>query len=365
MAHEGGPGEQGDWGGVPGHSGWGAGAWRPEGWGGAGGYGWAPPPPRPGTIPLAPLDFGQLLGGGFKTFTRYWRPLTAVVVTAYGAFMVIGAAALAIAYAAAHGHLKTLTSLDGAPAPASDLHAVVAWAVVLGVLGLVALVTVQSLVTAACAVTVQDGALGRATTYRAVLGRSLRRLGPALGASAASWLLGLVPAALFMGVGLANGAFTSHIRPDPAPILIAYLVMIAGSAVVVWPALRIVLAPTVAVVESCGPRAALRRSWTLVGGAWWRTLGVLLVAGCVAGFAAGFVNVVLEVLGIVGTAGAFAASDGSGATIALASVLIPVSVALILVECVIMLYPQLVLALVYVDRRMRTENLAEVLIRSV
>ncbi|WP_030909065.1 hypothetical protein [Streptomyces sp. NRRL F-5126] len=365
MAHEGGPGGHGGWGSAPGQGGWGTGAWGPGGWGGYGHGGWTPPPPRPGTIPLAPLDFGQLLGGGFRTFTRYWRPLTAVVVTAYGALMAAGAAAVAIGYAAVHGHVKTLTSLDGAPAAASDVHAVVTWAVVLGILGLMALVIAQTVVLAACAVTVQDGALGRATTYRAVLGRSLRRLGPALGASAVSWLLGLVPVALSTAVGLANGAFTSHIRPDPAPILICYLVLLAGSALMLWPGLRIVLAPTVAVVESCGTRAALRRSWALVGGAWWRTLGAMLVAACVAGFAAGFVNVVLEVLGIVGAAGAFAASDGSGAAVVLPIVLIPVSVALILVECVIMLYPQLVLAVVYVDRRMRTENLAEVLIRSV
>lgn len=41
-------------------------------WGG----GWTPPPPppQPGVIPLRPLGLGDLLGGGFSAFRRYWKP---------------------------------------------------------------------------------------------------------------------------------------------------------------------------------------------------------------------------------------------------------------------------------------------------
>lgn len=48
---------------------------------------------------------------------------------------------------------------------------------------------------------------------------------------------------------------------------------------------RLYFALTAVAVEETGPVTALKRSWFLVGGHWWRTLGILLLFSILSGFA--------------------------------------------------------------------------------
>lgn len=56
-------------------------------------------------------------------------------------------------------------------------------------------------------------------------------------------------------------------------------ILIITIPVVIWVVIRWSVATPALFAEELGPARALRRSWQLVSGEWWRTLGILLVVG--------------------------------------------------------------------------------------
>lgn len=100
-----------------------------------------------------------------------------------------------------------------------------------------------------------------------------------------------------------------------------------------------------------GPVTALRRSWALVRGAWWRTLGILLLGAILAGALS---QVIAIPLGVIVSAVPLTATAAIVAGVVTAG----------LGQAVAQPISGLVLALVYVDRRIRTENLDSALARA-
>ena len=56
----------------------------------------------------------------------------------------------------------------------------------------------------------------------------------------------------------------------------------------------------VALLEGCGPRAALSRSSALVKESWWRVLGIMLLFGLIAGAISGVLGMIPVLGSIVG-----------------------------------------------------------------
>lgn len=343
-------------------SGWG-GPQGPYGWGGSGGWGapLPPPPPKPGVIPLVPLTVGQVLGGALAAFGRYAKQLIGVVLSVYGAALVLGGAAVAAALFSLRDHLHRLLHLDGASAATTDVRPVVIWGICVLVLGAVVLLVAQAVVQAACAVLVQQGVLGRRVTYRSVLRTAFARLGPVLGSLTLSALAVAIPLLLAGVAALLLTLLAGPLRPVTA-IPVVYVAILAVSPLTTWLWLRMSLAPTVAVVEPYGPLAALRRSRDLVRGNWWRIFGITLVASLCAGFAADIIMVLIELLGFLGVGGALLSDSSSPSFGAVSLVAVPVMLAMLFCEFVVLTFPQLVVSLIYVDQRMRKENLAAGLI---
>ena len=94
------------------------------------------------------------------------------------------------------------------------------------------------------------------------------RAGPVLGASILS---GAAVVAVALPFTLAGGAVRGT-NPAAGTGLIVLGVVLGA-----YPAVRWLLAPLVAAAEGTGGAGALARSWHLVRGRWWRTLGVVLV----------------------------------------------------------------------------------------
>ena len=104
-------------------------------------------------------------------------------------------------------------------------------------------------------------------------------------------------------------------------------------------------------LEDCGPITAMKRSWRLVRGGFWRTLGIVLV-GSIVGQAVGSIAAVP--FSVVGSASGELTTAATFAT-AMAG-MVTVLVALPFVAGVT--------TLVYIDRRMRVEGLATTLTAS-
>ncbi|MGO4459234.1 hypothetical protein AB4039_18360 [Streptomyces sp. M-16] len=262
------------------------------------GGGWLPlQRPRPGVVPLRPLGPGDILGGAVAALSRYGGRLCAAL------FLGQLAAALLVTAAAGAATVVSLSPRSGSR--------VFVW--VLFPAAALFLVFTCALATALIAVLLRPAVLGRAVTAPGLLRAALARIPRVLGAQ----LLALAAAA-----GPAAAALAAGLPPT---------VLLPLAPVALWLGVLFSLAPTAAGYEGLDPVGALRRSARLVRGAWWRTFAWTAPAVALtvtAGYA------LPAWLGLPGVLAAL--------------VLLPV-------------FPQLPAGLLYVDRRIRREHLAEAL----
>ncbi len=135
----------------------------------------------------------------------------------------------------------------------------------------------------------REAVLGQRVPVGASVRSATRRFVPVLVASLLALickLIWIVPGAVLLGLALIdlNGAnlcdsqalVTTH--PTAAALdAIGFMLLIAGALITVLFAVRLAVAPYVAATESVGPIRALRRSWQLSSGSWWRMFAVMLV----------------------------------------------------------------------------------------
>jgi hypothetical protein len=270
-------------------------------------------------VPLRPLDIGDLLDGTFTTIRRNPRATVGLA-----ALLVTLQQLLSVLFELVTDGLPTFGSLED---EAFSLQAIGGFG---GIVGTLLAAVVGAVLTGMLVIVVSEDVLGRRVTAAEVWRRIRRRLGA------------LAVAATFAGV---------------LPYVGLVILLIPGA--ILWAAWA--LTTPALVLEGIGPFAALRRSWRLawpsLARVWWvRTLSVLI------GFLMSFlIAVPFEAAGLL-VAFATGADDDSR----------PVITALVLALSVLgaiaagmITAPFLagVLALLYIDRRMRAEGLDLVLRR--
>ncbi|MEV3929604.1 MULTISPECIES: hypothetical protein [unclassified Streptomyces] len=133
----------------------------------------------------------------------------------------------------------------------------------------------------------------------------------------------------------------------------------------VWLWIKVCLAPAAVVFEGRGPIAALRRSSQLVRGDWWRIFGITLLAALMAGVAGYVIQIPFSVLGIfpgmIGTASMDEDPSAAAVMVAMSGYLVATMLGQLVSQIISTTFPQLVTGLLYVDRRMRTEDLGPAL----
>ncbi|MDT9687725.1 oxidoreductase [Streptomyces sp. P9(2023)] len=341
------------------------------------GYGYPPPPPppKPGVIPLAPLGLSQILTGAFATIGRYWKPLLGVATAAYGAALLLLAAAVGLAYAAVSDHLPRVFDLPSGQDPSwDDGRPLLIAFVVVSLVAMVGMLLASTVVYAACPAVLQEAVLGRRTTFGVIWRRSWSRVPAVIGTVFLSALLMAVPLVLFtlamigFMAALISAAGRASSGSDAAfasPVLatVAFLVALATMPLATWIWVKLSLAPSAAVFEGQGAMASLRRSNELVRASWWRIFGALLVAGILAAVANWMIQQVLSLLLSVPVS--FTDTSGFDSTgdvlLAFVPVLAIVVLGSMVGQALCSVFPPLVTGLVYVDQRIRKENLAPTL----
>ncbi|MFF9686444.1 hypothetical protein [Streptomyces sp. NPDC014623] len=354
-------------------AGWGGGAYGgayggspyggPPGWGG-----WVPPP-KPGVIPLAPLRLGDVLGGAFSTMGRYGKQLFGLAAALYGGAALLMAAAVAAAYSAVSGHLERVVSLDyGEGASSSDVVPLVLAGCLLALLGIAAMAIVSGLMYAAVPTVLQEAVLGRPITLATVWRRAWTRVVPVIGTLILTALFALVPVVLLMAAFVA--VIISLVTMDSdggagVAITLGVLGALLTGPLAVWLWIKVCLAPAAVVFEGQRPVAALRRSSQLVRGDWWRIFGIMLLAGLMAGVAGYVIQMPFSILGLfpgmIGTASLDEDPSPAAVMVAMSGYLIATLLGQLISQIISTTFPQLVTGLLYVDRRIRTENLGPVL----
>ncbi|WP_328539417.1 DUF7847 domain-containing protein [Streptomyces sp. NBC_00344] len=350
----------GAYGGAPhgGAPGWGA------GWGG-----WIPPQaPKPGVIPLQPLRLSDILGGAAATVSRYWKQLLGIAATVYGGAAVLVGAALAILYAVLSDRIHTVFDT-------SDERPRIGWheagPLVISFLGVIIgaalLLTVcTAVVYATCAVVLQEAVLGRPTTYGAVWRRAWSRMPSVIGTLFLSGLIVMLPLLLIAGV--AGGLIAVAVSHDSTGLAIVTGVVgaLALAPPAAWLWVLFTVAPAAVVFERQGPIGALRRSARLVRGSWWRTCGISLLGLAIGAGAGYFIQLPFSIVGMFSSVNLNAPvqNDPTPAQVfaTMSGYLVLSLLGQTLSQIISATFPQLVNGLLYVDLRIRREDLAPALV---
>lgn len=311
------------------------------------------PPPKPGVVPLRPLMFGEIMDGAFQTVRRNPKAMLGAGLVAQALGAVI-AGILSLVTPASEASAQTwLGSLSR-----SELTSVFAGAaggfLVVGVLSLFISVVMEG----AMVVPVARSILNRRTGFRQMWllarGRAwaLVRLA-GLGVAAVLLAVALIALAT---AGLANSMGTGS-------LVIVLPLFLAFVAALVWVSVKLTVAPAVIVVENVGTVAGIRRSWAVTRRNWWRVFGIVLVVSLLVGIIGQIVLIPVSLL--AGLLTAVAGPQGlAGQAPALQAVVVVVTaVVSAAVGAVAFAFQTSVMALLYMDLRMRNDGLDIALLR--
>ncbi|MFE2654411.1 hypothetical protein ACFXGY_31475, partial [Streptomyces sp. NPDC059346] len=309
-----------------------------------------------------------MLSGAFSTLGRYWKPLIGVALTLFGAATLVMIVALVVAGSAVATHWDELTSDSSGSPDAADLVPLGVAFGVLMVVGMIVYLLASAVVQAAVPVVLQEAVLGRPIRFGAVWSRAWSRVWAIIGTVFLTGLILVIPMALFLAAFAGLMIYTVSLGDEDGVVplmLFGFLGALLIAPVATWLYVRFSLAPTIVVFEQQRPVAALRRSVRLVRGSWWRVFGVGLLAYGLAATLGYMIQMPFQAAGML--PGVFDPADmGADPT---AGELIAVFGGLILLSLLSQLisqlftaiFPPLVVGLLYVDLRIRTENLGPVL----
>ncbi|AKT52418.1 hypothetical protein ADJ73_16140 [Arsenicicoccus sp. oral taxon 190] len=298
----------------------------------------------PGIVPLRPLQLGDMLGAGFKILRFNPRGTIGVslILQLIGVVLVIPFVGWLLS--GGLDRLGSLTAPDNGGGPNLVVN----------------LLQVPSSLLAQVATLVLCVVVSRAVIgERATLGEAWREVRAQIGRCL---LYVLVTTLLWVGgVGLALLLLFALAQIDGAMVVVGALVL---GPVLLFVFVRLGLAASALVLERIGVVAALRRSWALSRGAFWRLFGIQLLTSLVVGFASLALMLPLMMIGMVAV---FATSTTSpqGMTSSLVVLAVIYALAQILVGAVTTPITSTVSTLLYIDQRIRREGLDVELARAV
>ncbi|MFJ9938474.1 hypothetical protein ACIRSJ_35720 [Streptomyces virginiae] len=334
-------------------------------WGG----GWVPPSaPKPGVIPLQPLSLGDILGGAFSAFRRNWKALVGMILAVQGIGILLVTLAVGIAVAVVFDRFSAVFDLGpGETAADEDVLALLLAFVPAAVLLMVTLTVGAAMISALGPAVIQEAVVGRTTTFGAMWRRCWSRLPAVLGTVVLAGLIAGGPMLLVYAVCLPLVIMSADGSGPQAALIVLILGVLVCVPVSVWLATRFSLAPAVAVCEGLGTVAALRRSAQLVKDGWWRVFGISMLGYFVA-MAVGYViQMPFTFIGMAAFLPSMLEAGDPSADPGMVIAGLGVYVVCILIGGLAsglfqFGFPPLVLGLLYVDLRIRKENLAESLI---
>jgi hypothetical protein len=300
---------------------------------------------RPGIIPLRPLSLGDILDGAVKAVRHNPKAMIGLALLVNAIFLVPSAVlSVLVGTRLADGvqsgsALASLTTLPGTLSVA--------------VFGQLATLVLTGLVVHA----VGEAVLGRKPSIGGVWRAARGRLLPLIGVNLLIGLVTLVAAALLVlpgGLLLAQ----DHVAVGVPLLLLAGLAVVVGAA---WVMVRTCMTGPAIVLEQQRAMVALRRSYALTRGAFWRTLGILLLASVIAYLVSTLLSAPFGVASVVAV-GAAGVEGSAGTGLTLLTVLNHLGT--LVASAITTPFVAAVTCLLYLDRRMRAEALDVALVRT-
>ncbi|MFE3517123.1 glycerophosphoryl diester phosphodiesterase membrane domain-containing protein [Streptomyces sp. NPDC059166] len=321
----------------------------PPGWGGrpqGPGWGHAPSAAKPGVIPLRPLGVGEILDGSVSTMRAHWR-------TVLGLSLTVSVFAQIVIVLVQRYLLPEQEPIDpdatGAEAirQATDsLQSQLANTAPSTVIAMIATLITTSLLT----IVVSRSVLGRPVTLSEAWSEARPRILPLLGLTL---LLSLMSAAI-MAVGLVPGL---TVGGGAAGIALTFLGFVASCVIVLWLMVRFTLAAPALMLERQSVLAALRRSAKLVRGSWWRTFGILALTYLLVIVLTLIITIPFGVVAVAVDGDGLSGILNGGTTDFGWPFLIVTGIGEVIVSTLAYPFTAGVMALLYIDQRIRREAL--------
>lgn len=306
---------------------------------GPGGFVPVPAAVQPGIVPLRPLTLGEIYDGAFRAIRS--NPMVmfglAIIVVGVGAIIQTGFTV------AMFGRIER-----AAQAGISDLDAFFGVGSLVGLLLSSLAVSLATLVLEGLAIiSVSESVLGRKISLAEVWQRARGQLWRLVGLSLLLGLVGIVAAVagVVVIVLLVYGVAESGGNVAAAGLL-AFLLFLAMVVLVAFFGVRLMFAPCVIMLERTGVLASVGRSWRLTKGSFWRLFGIMLLTVVLVGVLVSILSVPFSMFGSV-----FALQDDFVLPLIISSIgqLVGSAISIPVMAAV--------LALLYVDVRMRKEGL--------
>jgi hypothetical protein len=232
--------------------------------------GWAPPAPAPGGVPLRPLGVGDILSGAFTLIRR--NPLATLGIAAI--IETISAVFTTTLNYIEQSRARTLV-ITPQTSPNQMNHQIAHFFEVFIPVSVATIIII--FVFYAVLTGMLTGALGRG-----MLGDKVT-IGQAWGMARVLSIIGLTLLLLLIAIGMwiPFWAILLVLLVTKATVGAVIFGIFGGIGTVlfmVFVFVRLTVAVPAVVLEAIGPVHAMRRSWQLVRGSWWRVFGISLLA---------------------------------------------------------------------------------------
>ncbi|POH74638.1 DUF7847 domain-containing protein [Arthrobacter glacialis] len=248
-------------------------------------------PPKPGVIPLRPLGVGEILDGAFQAARRNGKAM-------FGSALIFQLVTVGVTLAVmflALGQFMTLFTdsnftfdENNPPEFESMTGPLITFSVSILLTAFLSTV-IQMILQGALVIPVIRAVLNRRTSF----GQMWRLAKPRIGALVLLALLyaAAILVAIVLYTAIAVGLVMAFGANSPgAAVGFSLLAILPFVAVAVWIGTKMLLAPAAIVVENVGVLQGIKRSWVLTNGNWWRTFGTSLLAGVIAAVISGVIT---------------------------------------------------------------------------
>ena len=322
--------------------------------------GYGTPSRRPGIIPLTPLTLGDLLSGSFAAIRRNAAAVLGTALIVALIEIVVSVFATNVLFDATY---SIILMEEGGQDPfmgdplTNPVFGQLFGSIALLFLGALLAALAGIIANGVLAVVVLRSAAGLKTSLGQAWKLTGRQIWSLMGLALIYLVAGAIIFILFIGVivGLVIAAVSEDGGMAALMGILLFVLTVASVVVSVWLYIKLVLAAAASAVELKGPFKAMGRSWSLTRGHWWRTLGIILLVAVIVGIIASIITTPLSMIG-----GVFAPLDPTTSMEEMMDstrwwTLLSVAVSS-LVNALALVYSSCLIALLYIDYRIRHES---------
>ena len=310
---------------------------------------------KPGIIPLRPLTIGDLFSGAFEAIRSNPKVLFGFTIVIMLFVSLIASVSILVS---GLGY-ESVTSAANDPQALQQSTTELANALLLQIISTMvqwlSTFTGTSILTGLLAAAVSQMTVGRNLTLSEAWAMTRKRLGSLIGSFALTALITAAPIVLWIVAVFVSLAVVADGHRDLWWLSgLAFFAIIPIFILLYFFQVKLLFAPMCAVLEEIGPVASLKRSWSLVKGEFWPTLGRYLLLNLIIGFIGGFVGFVI---GLIGGLVTLTLTSDPSSPIGLA-----ISMFFVMLGSGLLLpFSASFETLMYTDLRIRKENFAAVL----